>query len=249
MNRFRSPRMPDLSQRDARLTELMDNPDCDARRLRRTLRRFAVVNAAVAHWGAVYRGYLRPVLARLEADLPRTIRLLDIGCGAGDVLRGVVRRARSDGFAVEALGINPDPRAIDLARAMRPLTGVTFSRCHSRALVAAGERFDIVISNHVLHHLDDHSFADLIADSESLASELTLHSDIARSRGAYAAFAVAAAPLAPGSFVRIDGLRSIRRSYTPAELRARLPAYWSVERPGRFRLLAVARAAPNSHAG
>ena len=53
---------------------------------------------------------------------------------------------------------------------------------------------------------------------------------------------MAVTPLAPGTFLRFDGLRSIRRSYTPAELDARLPQHWRVEQPGMFRLLAVHRA-------
>ena len=76
-----------------------------------------------------------------------------------------------------------------------------------------------------------------------------LHSDIARSRTAFAAYAAAITPLAPGSFLRTDGLRSIRRSWTPSELTRHLaadPAYagWRVERPALFRLLLTSSAEP-----
>ncbi|MBO1900922.1 methyltransferase domain-containing protein [Leucobacter weissii] len=226
-----------LSERETRLRELMDDPACDPVRLRRTLERFALVNRAVSCWGAVYRARLRPLLRRLD----RPARLLDIGCGGGDVVRRLVRLARSDGFGVEALGIDPDPRALEVARAAKTMPGVSYEQARSRALVERGERFDLVISNHLLHHLDDGSLEQLIADSEALATGLCLHSDIARSDGAYALFSVAVPPIAPGSFLLVDGLRSIRRSYAPAELRARLPPDWRVERPGRFRLLAVNR--------
>ena len=68
-----------------------------------------------------------------------------------------------------------------------------------------------------------------------------LHGDIARGRLAYGLYAVGITPLAPGTFLRTDGLRSIRRSFTPAELRAALaavPGRWTVSTPAPFRVLA-----------
>ena len=43
------------------------------------------------------------------------------------------------------------------------------------------------------------------------------------------------------AFLRVDGLRSIRRSYRAPELAAALGAPWRVETPAPFRVLAVAR--------
>lgn len=101
-----------------------------------------------------------------------------------------------------------------------------------------------MISNHVLHHLDARELPGFLADSVALSRGLVLHSDIARSRRAYAAYAVGITPLSPGSFLRTDGLRSIRRSWRPDELAARLPEGWRVERPTAFRLLAMREVAP-----
>ncbi|WP_255821003.1 methyltransferase domain-containing protein [Leucobacter allii] len=229
-----------LAEREDGLRELMDDPDCDPVRLRRTLRRFWTVNHAVSRWGRIYRTQLRPALA---AGSGRR-RILDIGCGGGDVLRRLVRLARRDGFDVEGLGIDPDPVACAVAREGPRLPGVAFRKLGSRELAIAGERFDVVVSNHLLHHLDRASFDAVLVDSAALASRRSVHADIARSTTAYAAFAVLAAPVAPGTFLRIDGLRSIRRSYTRAELGARLPAGWRAEQPTAFRLLAVRDAAP-----
>ncbi|MBK0419933.1 methyltransferase domain-containing protein [Leucobacter sp. CSA1] len=226
-----------LSSRDEHLAELMDDPECDPVRLRRTLQRFGAVNRLVSGWDGVYRSTLRPALASVEGR----VRLLDIGCGAGDVLRRLVRLARRDGFAVEGVGIDPDPRALAVAEEASAAGGVTYRKAYAHELVAAGERFDVVVSNHLLHHLGSSELDGLLADSEALAARLCVHSDIERSAVAYAAFAVGITPLAPGSFLRTDGLRSIRRSYTREELAARLPSGWSTPSAPRFRVLAVHR--------
>lgn len=227
-----------LTDRDQHLEELMDDPGCDPERLRRTLQRFSTVNRLVAGWDGVYRSYLRPALA--ERNGPA--RILDIGCGGGDVLRRIVRRARRDGFAVTGVGVDPDERALEVARSAPQTDGVTYRRAFGRDLITEGERFDLVISNHLLHHLSDADFSGLLADSETLSTTLAVHSDIARGRLAYAAYAAGITPLAPGTFLRTDGLRSIRRSYTRDELAARLPLGWAAEQVSVFRLLAVHRA-------
>ena len=223
-----------LAERDASLGELMDDPDCDPRLLAATYRRFGLVNRLVAGWAGVYRRTLRPYLTGLQ----RPARVLDLGCGGGDVAAHLAALARADGLRVQWIGADPDPRAIEAA-AERTASDVSFVCTDSGALRENGELFDAVISNHVLHHLDAAQLAPFIDDSAALSTGLVLHGDIERGRLAYALYGVGILPLAPGTFLRTDGLRSIRRSYRAAELVARLPEGWRVERPARFRVLAV----------
>lgn len=221
----------DLRTRDRALRELMDDPDCDPAVLDATLRRFGIVNRLVSGWGTVYRRRLRPALRG------RRTRVLDLGCGGGDLVERLAGLARRDGLDVEWVGVDPDPRAI-AAASVRAGAGIRFRCADAATLVAAGERFDAVVSNHVLHHLDD-DLPGFAADSLALTGGPVLHADIERGRLAYALWAVGVTPLAPGTFLRVDGLRSIRRSYREDELAAVLPDGYTVERPAPFRLLAV----------
>lgn len=219
----------------------MDDPDCDPERLRATLRRFDTVNRLVSGWGGVYARRIRPFLS----GLGRPARVLDLGCGGGDVLVRLARLAARDGMPAEWVGADPDPRAIEVAAARGAPGTVRFTRADSTALLAAGERFDLVVSNHVLHHLDTRALASFTSDSRELATGLVLHGDIARSRLAYGLYAIGIIPLQHGTFLRTDGLRSIRRSHTPAELQrildAESPRTWRVGAPAPFRLLAESR--------
>jgi 2-polyprenyl-3-methyl-5-hydroxy-6-metoxy-1,4-benzoquinol methylase len=223
----------DLRVRDLELRELMDDPDCDPRALARTFRRFALVNALVSGWRSVWRTHVVPALPANGQG-----RILDLGCGGGDLARAISRWAASDGFDVEVVGVDPDPRAIDAATRRAP-RGVTFREQSSGDLVASGERFDVVVSNHVLHHLGDEERAGFLADSEALATTRTLHSDIRRSAAAYRAYAFGSALVSAGTFVRVDGLRSIRRSFTVPELSAVLPSGWHAEQATPHRVLAI----------
>jgi len=223
-----------LHRRDLALTELMDDPACDPARLAATYRRFGAVNRLVSGWGALWSRRLGPALAARG----RPARVLDLGSGGGDLVRRLARLARRDGLDVEWVGADPDPRAHAVATAAAS-AGMRFVCADSTALRAAGERFDAVLSNHVLHHLGTDDLARFADDARALSDGPVLLSDIERGRTAYALYAVGIAPLAPGTFLHTDGLRSIRRSFRADELRAALGPGWRVERPAPFRLLAT----------
>lgn len=213
--------------------EEMDRPDCDAGRLERTYAQFGVVNRAVSGWQGIYRRELRPLLSAAG-----TTTLLDIGCGGGDVPLLLSRWAARDGLRLEITAVDPDRRAAAFAARRPPRAGVSFRRQSTRDLLAAGAHFDVVVSNHVLHHLAPGEFTAFLADSAELATMRVIHNDLRRSPAAYALFWAAALPFT-GSFIRRDGLTSIRRSYTEAELAAAAPPGWTVERRSPFRNLLV----------
>lgn len=223
-----------LAVRDADVLELMDDPDCDPRRLAATLRRFDTVNRLWSGWGGVYRSHLRPYLVALG----RPARVLDLGSGGGDLLVRLAGLARADGLDVEWVGADPDPRALTVAEE-RTTPGVTFRCADAAALRAEGGRFDVVVSNHVMHHLTAEELRDFASDTLALSEGMVLHSDIRRSRLAYGLYAVGVTPLAPGTFLRTDGLRSIRRSYHAEELASLLGPPWRVEAASPFRVLAL----------
>ena len=224
-----------LRERAVDLTEIMDDPACDPERLAATYRRFGTVNRLVSGWGAVYHRRLAPFLH----GLGRPARVLDIGSGGGDLISRLGRLADRDGLSVSWTGADPDPRAHAAATAGRT-RDVRFVCGHSGDLRAAGERFDAVLSNHLLHHLSTPDLRGLADDSLALSSGIVLHSDIERGHRAYALYGVGVLPLAPGTFLHTDGLRSIRRSYRAHELTTALGHPWRVERPAPFRLLATA---------
>lgn len=223
--------IPSLRQRASDAVELMDDPGCDPERLDRTYANFRFVNAVVSGWRGIYRREIRP---ELSATSERT--LVDIGCGGGDVARALARWAARDGLRLGVTAIDPDARAHAYATGLPRMTGLTFRRALSSELVAEGARFDFVVSNHVLHHLTGEQLGGLLADSERLAAGRVLHGDIERSRFAYLGFGLGTWPFFRRSFIRDDGLTSIRRSFTAAELRQVVPPGWRVtrERPSRL---------------
>ncbi|WP_026548898.1 class I SAM-dependent methyltransferase [Arthrobacter sp. Br18] len=205
-----------LALRDTAALWEMDRPDCDPVLLENTYRQFSLVNAVVSGWRHTYGTLLRPRLSTSSS-----CSLLDVGSGGGDVPRALARWARKDGLDLEITAIDPDERAHAFAITQPQVPGLTFRRAFSSELVAEGRTFDAVISNHLLHHLSPDEFTGLLRDTERLSPGIAVHSDISRHRVAYGLFSVGTIPLR-NSYIRADGLTSIRRSYTPTELRLRL---------------------------
>lgn len=227
------PRRPDA-------VEQMDDPGCDDATLERTYAAFRFVNPVVTGWRRTYQRWIRP---RLSGTSARS--LLDVGCGGGDVALALAGWARRDGLRLEVTGIDPDRRGITVARRSadaRRSAGtaghVRFIACAAHELAPAS--FDLVISNHVLHHVAElPGFLDETA-AVCAPGGLVLHSDLRRSRVAYALFGAATLPLFRDTFIRADGLASITRSYTEPELRAAAPG-WRVEAQRPFGLLLMRR--------
>lgn len=116
---------------------------------------------------------------------------------------------------------------------------MTFRRAPVTDLRREGFTFDVVISNHIMHELPGSEVAGFLADASALASRAAVFNDIRRSALGYALFAISLFPLLRGSYAARDGLASIRRSYTLAELRTIVPDGWAVHRLCPFRLLLV----------
>ncbi|MBS3933767.1 MAG: methyltransferase domain-containing protein [Truepera sp.] len=220
-----------LSRRAPQVTELMDDPGCDTRHLNNTYVGFSAVNRAVSGWARIYKDWIAPLAQG------RACRLLDIGFGGGDVLRSFARWAMRDGLRLELLGIDTDPRALAFVNS-RKQDGVRFLQASTSDLVKGGERFDVVISNHLLHHLPEQELLALCHDSAALSRQLVIHNDIERGDLAFLAFALTR-PLFPNSFITVDGLRSIRRSFTALELSCLAPPGWRVKKLFPYRLLLV----------
>ena len=218
----------DLSMRAAEARELMDDPNADIGMLEQTYTRFRLVNALVSRPGLLYRREIRPRARR------GPIRILDIGAGGGDVCRMIAGRLRRAGLDAEITALDADARAIRWAADHDGGSGIRYRCAFAAELVAEGEQFDVVFSNHLLHHLTGAELDGLLRDSAALVGDggVVVHRDIARTRFAYALYDAAtwvfSGTLFRGSFIRQDGLISIRRSYTRRELASLVPSGWTV---------------------
>ncbi|MEX1062082.1 MAG: methyltransferase domain-containing protein [Balneolaceae bacterium] len=221
-----------LKTRAGHLTERMDDPDCDRETLFNTYRQFTHINNQVSRWKTLFRDCIVP-LSRGD----RPLQILDIGCGGGDICLKFSKWAKQQQIPLEVTGIDPDPRAMDYLDRLPIPRNVLFRQARSSDLMDEAGKYDVVISNHLVHHLQPENLLQVCKEAEILSKELVLFNDIRRSVFGYTAFGLTAPFLYRSSFIVRDGLTSIQRSFTYTELKEIAPAGWTVKKLFPYRLL------------
>lgn len=91
-----------------------------------------------------------PDLLALLPDV-RDRRVLDLGCGAGQLAHHLATRG-----AAEVIGVDLSERMLALARARWTHPRVTYQRESVEAAAFPAARFDLVVSSLVLHYVEDY---------------------------------------------------------------------------------------------
>lgn len=218
--------VPDLRSR-SREPELLDAEPPEAE-VRKSLADLRLVN----RWLAGRRQLQRAV----RPHLPQAGRLLDVGCGSGDVAAYLCA-----GPAPAPLAVGLDIKALHLRDAPPSLRAVVGD---VRRLPFRDSSFDVVTASHFLHHFDAPELGGLLGELARVARRAIVASDLRRALVPLA-FARAVFPLLFQSRLSVhDGMISIRRGFREAELRAAfveagLPQV-RIRRAFPYRLLAVA---------
>ena len=218
-------------------TELLDDPAADPAVVTQSLGNIARANRWFGGANAVRHG-----LARVLVGVPRTrpLVLLDLGTGTGDLPRDAVRWAGRRGWRLVPVGLERSRVAAGLARA----AGCPCAVADAGAAPFGAKSVDVVLLSQVLHHLTAASAVRLLRDCDRLARIGVVVADLRRARLAAPLFRLGGRLLGFDPVTMEDGVTSIRRGYTSAELLALLRqagVAGRVERRPGYRLVATWR--------
>ena len=190
--------------------EILDDPEVDDELRARSL-------ADVARSNTMFGGS-RAVQAELATALgnsaAKQVSLLDVGTGIGDIPARAKETWRANGLAITAYGIDICPSLLRDARA----SGLIPICADARALPIASKSVDIVICSQTLHHFEAADAIAVLRELDRVARVRVIVSDIRRSWLAAAGIWLASYPLRFHPVSRHDGVVSVLRGFTPAEL-------------------------------
>ncbi len=205
---------PDLSKR-IYLPELMDDPHCDPQKLVRSYQQLALINLAISRMRALLS---RHILAEI-VNRQQPAHVVEVGCGGGDVLLWLAKRARQQGLQMAFTGIDTDTRALDLARhRLASFPEVAVLQLPLQRLGELAQPADYLFCNHVLHHIPPSEVSHALKLMRDSTRIRLLVNDLHRSYFSYVSYSVLAAVLFHRSFTFHDGRLSIRKGFAPDEL-------------------------------
>lgn len=209
--------MPDFSRRE-NLPEMMDDMELGGELMDQTLRQLGWINFWLGGrkylWGSLKQ------LLELRTDKKKAVHILDLGCGGGDEMRYLCRKARKRKIPVRISGLDANPHVIEFAQ--RQSAG--FPELSFQALdVMRGkpEDFscDIAICSLFLHHFSNEEIVEILKKLANNVNIGLVISDLHRYWLAYYAFGIATRLMGASYMIRHDGLLSIRKSFSRSEIR------------------------------
>ena len=188
--------------------ELMDADDLDAKTYAAVVHDLAKVNTLTMA--------RRPTIEFLKSLNRRTLRILDVGFGDGDMLRSIARWAKRQSVDVTLVGIDLNPRSALAARDATPADLNIDYRTGDYAGLS-GEPWDAIISSLVAHHMTHDQLVGFVRFMDSHAKVGWFVNDLHRHGFAYLGYPILATIMRWHPIVRHDGQLSIARSYRPTE--------------------------------
>lgn len=216
--------------------ERMDDPALDP-----SLHRDALAGLRRLNTLGLAAGHLWPFFRRELARVRRPLRVLDVACGSGDVLKALVRRSRG---RIRGLGLDLSSVAVLQANANAP-PGVTFRRADVLDPGRPLPPCDIALCSLFLHHLSMDQAAFLLARMATAARRAVVVSDLERSTASWCLVWLGARLVTRSPIVHADSGTSVEAGWTPKELcrlarRSGLPEI-HLHRAFPARLILVAR--------
>jgi SAM-dependent methyltransferase len=196
---------------------MMDQP-CSYEELRGCLHDIARVNRLTFAY--------RPTISWMEELVavhpsPEPLRVVDVGCGDGDMLRRIDAWAAKRGVPVVLTGIDLNPDAIRAAREATQLAQRIDQQIDQRIEWIVGDvlsnaamgDIDVVICSLLTHHLTDPQIVQFLQWTERTARCGWFVNDLHRKAVPYHLFRLWARFTNWHPFVKNDGPVSIRRSF------------------------------------
>ena len=188
----------------------MDQP-CSYDDMRSCLRDIARINRLTFAYRPTLTWLAELVAARAPGAGP--LRLVDVGCGYGDMLRRIDRWAARHGVRIILSGIDSNRDAIRAAREATPSGHRIEWRVGDALSEDLSTEIDVVVCSLLTHHLENEQIVHLLRWMEKVARRGWFINDLHRQAVPYHMLRLWGWFARWHPFVRHDGPVSIRRSF------------------------------------
>jgi len=195
--------------------ELMDLPNLDENALRSDLQHLARLNRTFGGRKAV------ETVFHALAEKGRKLLLLDLASGYGDHGRNLLQHAKASQTDVTIVAVDRQFQTLRIARAATPPgQKMFFIQADARQLPFRNRGADLVLCSLALHHFAETDALTVLREMARVGRRGTAVVDLVRSRLAAFCIWFLTTFLVRDPMVRHDARLSIRRAFTPSEMKA-----------------------------
>lgn len=196
--------------------EVMDDFYLEGEELREILKDLDKVNK----WLGGNRISIEGIRKILKGMPLSPIKILDVGCGNGSMLREVAEYGRKNDLRFELVGIDANESAIKIARELaKNYPEISFLPMNIFSENFENMEADIILCTLTLHHFKEKEIEQLVKLFLSNSRMGVVINDLERSPVAYHLFQLFCVAFINNEVARKDGLTSIRRGFKMQDLK------------------------------
>ena len=226
----------DTSHRSSEM-EIMDDFTMEGALFRDTLDKLEIINRFLGGNSVTING-LKNLLKNQSKN--KTITIVDLGCGNGDILRDVAKFGRKNNYSFNLVGIDANLAAIEYAKELsKEYSELSFKTIDILSEDFKKQSYDVVLCTLFLHHFKNEELISFLKTTTNKATIGVVVNDLHRHKLAYYLFKFIGFFI-KNKMVRQDGLTSVLRAFKREDLEniaKEIKVHFSIQWKWAFRYL------------
>lgn len=196
--------------------EIMDDFSLEGEELQAALDQIARINQLLGGNKLTLHG-IKQLLKKIDSS--KTIKIADIGCGNGDMLRMLAKFAKKNNLKFKLIGIDANAFTIKYAQNLsKEYSNIQYYCEDIFSPEFESLKYDIVLCTLTLHHFTNVEILNIITTFNKNVEIGIIINDLHRSKLAYHLFELICVLFSLNKMSREDGLISILRGFKKSEL-------------------------------
>jgi len=226
----------DTSHRSSEM-EIMDDFTMEGVLFRDTLDKLEIINRFLGGNSVTING-LKNLLKNQSKN--KTITIVDLGCGNGDILRDVAKFGRKNNYSFNLIGIDANLAAIEYAKELsKEYSELSFKTLDILSEDFKKQSYDVILCTLFLHHFKNEELISFLKTTTNKATIGVVVNDLHRHKLAYYLFKLIGFFI-KNKMVRQDGLTSVLRAFRREDLEniaKEIKVHFSIQWKWAFRYL------------
>lgn len=199
--------------------ELLDDFSLSGRDLEKNLINLDKINRLLGGNSIVFKS-VKKIISRQTPLSRKILRVADLGCGSGSLLRTLALRTKEISAQWQFIGVDANPAIIQWAISLSNKFGnIRYQPINIFSDEFRSEKFDIILLNNVCHHFSNTELVHLFKQLKTQAKAAIIVNDLHRHWLAYLGIKLLTTIFPCSHLEKHDGPLSVRKAFKRTELK------------------------------